>query len=192
MRSTRQAEPQKKNRLGLPECLSSCFFKAKPCTALLLRTPLTALWRVSVSRAPQQDRRASELACCRHRTDGQDEWETHRRERWPSGWRRRWLVSRDLVALRGLRGEAAARTARRRLRFSVVREIPLCDGPLASPSLRCASRLPGVNFSRMPLCVAVVRCEECEASRAWEILAIFSPFSPWAKSVDFSRQHPSK
>ena len=76
-------------------------------------------------------------------------------------------------------------TARRRLRFSVVREIPLCDGPLASPSLRCASRLPGVNFSRMPLCVAVVKCEECEASRAWEILAIFSPFSPWAKSVDF-------
>ena len=63
------------------------------------------------------------------------------------------------------------------MRFSVVREIPLCDGPLASPSLRCASRLPGVNFSRMPLCVAVVRCEECEASRAWEILAIFSPFS---------------
>ena len=96
MRSTRQAEPQKKNRLGLPECLSSCFFKAKPCTALLLRTPLTALWRVSVSRAPQQDRRASELACCRHRTCGQDEWETHRRERWPSGWRRRWPVSRDL------------------------------------------------------------------------------------------------
>ena len=73
-------------------------------------------------------------------------------------------------------------TARRRLRFSVVREIPLCDGPLASPSLRCASRLPGVNFSRMPLCVAVVRCEECEASRAWEILAIFSPFSPWDSS----------
>ena len=27
MRSTRQAEPQKKNRLGLPECVLSCFIK---------------------------------------------------------------------------------------------------------------------------------------------------------------------
>ena len=196
MRSTRQAEPQKKNRLGLPECLLSCFIKRSlaqlfffahhslrcgesVCHAHHSKTgELRSLLAAVTARMDKTSGRRTGVSDGRRDgdVDGQcrGTWEVVAVTKPPGKWSVLTLGSgrsvQQVVALRGLRGEAAARTARRRLRFSVVREIPLCDGPLASPSLRCASRLPGVNFSRMPLCVAVVRCEECEASRAGKFL----------------------